>query len=226
MNTTQVSPYRIYRYGQLFLAFTVLMALAACAALPMQVSEPAATDLPQVNIPNPASLYCVEKGNHLEIRTAADGSQSGVCEFPDGTACEEWAYYRGECGRSAQQDPTPSITLEATTDTSDDVPAGSDGAQENDSGSSMPPETTEEVADWWGVIESTQPGAEFDDYFERRDSEQIIYLGIDSLDPAVKARIKALRDSGQIVHLYGTLLNNVPDCNGSQVQVDRIEVME
>jgi hypothetical protein len=46
---------------------------------------------------NPASVYCEEQGNKLEIRTASDGSQSGVCIFPDGSECEEWAYYRGEC---------------------------------------------------------------------------------------------------------------------------------
>ena len=39
-----------------------------------------------------------------------------------------------------------------------------------------------------------------------------------------RARIVALRDTGKIVHLYGTLFSNVIDYNGSQVQVDRIEV--
>ena len=94
------------------------------------------------------------------------------------------------------------------------------------SGGSKPPETAEKLADWWGVIKSTPPGAQFDDYFERRDLGQIILFGIDSLDPAVRSRIEALRDSGKIVHLYGTLLSNVPDVNGSQIQVDRIEVKE
>jgi hypothetical protein len=56
--------------------------------------------------------------------------------------------------------------------------------------------------------------------------EQIIYFGIDSMDPAVQSQIIALRDSGKIVHLYGTLLRNVPDYNSSQIQVDRIEVKE
>jgi hypothetical protein len=46
------------------------------------------------------------------------------------------------------------------------------------------------------------------------------------MDPAVKSQIKALRDSGKIVHLYGTLLSNFPDYNGLQIQVDRIEVEE
>jgi len=88
----------------------------------------------------------------------------------------------------------------------------------------MPPGTSEEITDWWGVIKSTQPGAQYDDYFERQDLGQIIYFGIDSMDPAVQAQIEALRDSGRIVHLYGTLFSNVPDYNGSQIQVDRIEV--
>jgi hypothetical protein len=90
----------------------------------------------------------------------------------------------------------------------------------------MPPGATEEFADWWGVIKGNAPGAEFDDCFERQDLGQIIYFGIDSRDPAVESQIIALRDSGKIVHLYGTLVSNVPDCNGSQVQVDRIEVEE
>jgi len=34
---------------------------------------------------------------------------------------------------------------------------------------------------------------------------------------------EARETSGKIVHLYGTLLSNVPDYNGSQIQVDRIE---
>ncbi|RPI34023.1 MAG: DUF333 domain-containing protein [Chloroflexota bacterium] len=54
-----------------------------------------------LNEPNPASKNCEQNGYQLEIRTAGDGSQYGVCIFSDGTECEEWAYLRGECG------PTP-----------------------------------------------------------------------------------------------------------------------
>ena len=197
----------------------VLMALTACTALQVQTPEPAATDASQPNMPNPASVYCEQNGNKLEIRTAADGSQYGICVFPDGSTCEEWAYYRGECGPAAEKSPTPAMTVEATTE-------ASGGTGENTPGSSMPPGSTEEIADWWGVIKSTESGAQFDDYFERRDLGQIIYFGIDSMDPAVKSQIEALRDSGKIVNLYGTLLSNVPDYNGSQIQVDRIEVEE
>jgi putative hemolysin len=204
----------------------LLMALAACAAPRVQAPGSAATDTPPANMPNPASVYCEQNGNKLEIRTAADGSQSGICVFPDGGTCDEWAYFRGECGPAAQKRLTPDMTVEATVDASGGGPGGSSATEVQASGGYMPPGSAEEIADWWGVIKSTEPGAQYDDYFERQDLGQIIYFGIDSTDPAVKAQIEALRDSGKIVHLYGTLLSNVPDYNGSQILVDRIEVEE
>jgi putative hemolysin len=170
------------------------MALTACTAPQVQAPAPVATDMPQANMPNPASVYCEQNGNKLEIRTAADGSQNGICILPDGSACDEWAYFRGECGLAAQKNPTPGVT--------------------------------EEVSNWWGVIKSLPAGAQYDDLFERQDLGQIISYGIDSIDPEVSSRIKALRDSGKIVHLYGLLNNNLPDYNGSQIQVDRIEIEE
>jgi len=189
----------------------VLMALAACTSLRVQTSNPDPTEIPQVNMPNPASVYCEQNGNALEIRTADDGSQSGVCVFPDGSTCDEWAYFRGECGPATTITPEPIAIVEATADAS---------------GGYMPPGTSEEITDWWGVIKSTEPGAQYDDYFERRDLGQVIYFGIDSMDPVVQSQIVALRNSGKIVHLYGTLFSNVPDYNGSQILVERIEVEE
>jgi putative hemolysin len=193
------------------ITFTIiLIALTACTARQVQTPQPAATDIPQSGMPNPASVYCEQNGNKLEIHTAADGSQSGVCVFPDGNTCDEWAYFRGECNPTA----------------SGGGPGGSGGTEGDGSGGYMPPGTPEELADWWGVIKSTEPGAQYDDYFERQDLGQIIYFGIDSMDPAVQAQIKALRGTGKIVHLFGTLFSNVPDFNGSQIQVDRIEAEE
>ncbi len=46
---------------------------------------------------NPASVYCQEQGGKLDIRTGADGGQVGMCIFPDGSECEEWAFFRKEC---------------------------------------------------------------------------------------------------------------------------------
>jgi len=202
----------------------ILLALTACTTLQVQAPQPAATGIPPANMPNPASVYCEQQGNKLELRTAADGSQNGICVFPDGSICDEWAYFRAECGPAAQEDPMPAMTVEATANPAGGGPEGSGGnTEENASGGYMPPGTSEEITDWWGVIKSTQPGAQYDDYFERQDLGQIIYFGIDSMDPTVQAQIEALRDSGRIVHLYGRLFSNVPDYNGSQIQVDRIE---
>ncbi len=202
----------------------ILITLTACTTATAQKPEPTVTVIPPLNMPNPASVFCEQNGNTLEIRTAADGSQSGVCIFPDNSTCDEWAYYRGECSSAAdpavENSPTPPTTLETTPE------AGGSSPEGDASGGYMPPGSTEAFADWWGVIKGNAPGAEFDDCFERQDLGQTIYFGIDSRDPAIESLIVALRDSGKIVHLYGTLISNVPDCNGSQVLVDRIEVDE
>ena len=47
--------------------------------------------------PNPASIYCEENGGTLDIREDDTGGQVGYCVFPDGSECEEWAFYREEC---------------------------------------------------------------------------------------------------------------------------------
>jgi putative hemolysin len=86
----------------------VFVVLTACTT-PQSQPTPAtvSTDIPQANMPNPASVYCEEQGYRVEIRAAADGSQSGYCIFPDGSECEEWAYFRGECGPSVPATETP-----------------------------------------------------------------------------------------------------------------------
>jgi putative hemolysin len=50
-------------------------------------------------IANPASVYCEEQGGKLEIKTDNTGAQYGLCIFDDGSSCEEWGYYRGECSK-------------------------------------------------------------------------------------------------------------------------------
>lgn len=51
-------------------------------------------------IANPASVYCIEKGGNLSIIVDENGGQQGVCILSNGTICDEWAYFRGECGGS------------------------------------------------------------------------------------------------------------------------------
>jgi len=55
----------------------------------------------QTQIANPASEYCVKMGGKLEMRTDENGGQFGICHLPDGVDCEEWALFRGECGKNS-----------------------------------------------------------------------------------------------------------------------------
>ena len=59
----------------------------------------------EVKMANPASVYCVQSGYTLEIRANADGGEYGVCIFPDGSECEEWAFFRNECGAGYRKLP-------------------------------------------------------------------------------------------------------------------------
>jgi len=71
-------------------------------------------EAPSAGLPDPASVYCEEQGYTVEIRTDENGNQYGVCVFPDGSECEEWAYYRGECSPAGQSVSTPAQTGETT----------------------------------------------------------------------------------------------------------------
>jgi uncharacterized protein len=118
---------KLIRFGRenmnkLFLSmiiFGTLFLLAACGRQPAEtVSTPAAaTALPQAatlsvqpvektapqsgnvspQIANPASKNCIDKGGKLDIRTDSSGGQFGMCVFPNGKTCEEWALMRGQC---------------------------------------------------------------------------------------------------------------------------------
>lgn len=46
--------------------------------------------------PNPASSNCVARGGTISIVKTPSGDQ-GMCRFPDGSSCEEWALFRGAC---------------------------------------------------------------------------------------------------------------------------------
>jgi len=72
---------------RILLLMSLMLVLAACSG----------ATTPESTLANPASLYCQDQGGRLEIRTGADSGQVGYCLFEDGTECEEWAYYRGEC---------------------------------------------------------------------------------------------------------------------------------
>ena len=69
-------------------------ALSQPTLIPPAESQPTSG---QLAMPNPASVFCEEQGGQLEIRTDASGAQAGVCLFEDGSQCDEWAFFHGEC---------------------------------------------------------------------------------------------------------------------------------
>ena len=74
--------------------FVGALVLAGCVPLPAPATAPPKSKLDMIN---PAAKYCTDQGYKWEVRTQA-GGEAGTCRFPDGSECDEWAYYRGQCG--------------------------------------------------------------------------------------------------------------------------------
>lgn len=43
---------------------------------------------------NPSSVYCTKLGY-----TGSSGDGGTLCIFPDGGSCEQWSFFRAECGQ-------------------------------------------------------------------------------------------------------------------------------
>ena len=68
-------------------------ALAACSA------DKAGQESPAVGMANPASGFCVKQGGKLEMKKDKDSCEYALCHLPDGSAVEEWAYFRSHHGQ-------------------------------------------------------------------------------------------------------------------------------
>jgi putative hemolysin len=100
------SPSRVSGFGPMMRLVIAGWLLAACGlpaqpTVPPPATQPAPGPLetvtpPPAGLPNPASTHCLDQGGRLEIVTLAEG-QVGVCVLADGSLCEEWALFRGEC---------------------------------------------------------------------------------------------------------------------------------
>jgi dipeptidase D len=81
--------------------------VAACGAEPTPTANPPEE---AAGMPNPASEFCVAQGYQSEIREEG-GGQVGYCLFPDGSECEEWAFYRGECAPASEGEAASAAQL-------------------------------------------------------------------------------------------------------------------
>jgi putative hemolysin len=95
--------------SSVIIAALILM-LGACTA--QQTATPV-TENPSgtptkatVGLPNPASVSCIKQQGRVDLRPDAAGTVSGICVFPDGRECEEWALFRDhQC--VAPREPAP-----------------------------------------------------------------------------------------------------------------------
>jgi len=63
---------------------------------PSPSPSPVVKETEETSLANPASVYCGEQGGTLRMETTAEGTR-GICVLADGTECEEWDYFRGNC---------------------------------------------------------------------------------------------------------------------------------
>ena len=90
---------------------------------------------------------------------------------------------------------------------------------------SGPHEDTEAAVDGWtGTIGKLPWGSQFGIYFERDDGER---FGIHAMggDAAVNGQIETTRWTGARVQVWGELIEGIPDVNGRQIQVERMEIL-
>jgi hypothetical protein len=88
-----------------------------------------------------------------------------------------------------------------------------------------PPEITEEsVTGWSGALVKLLPGSQIGHYFERDDGERFGITAMDA-DAAVRQQIEEYRWTGARVQVWGALLIGIPDMEGRQIQVERIEAV-
>jgi putative hemolysin len=78
----------------ILLFLIILILIIGCSTEIGPVEKP---EKENIEIANPASVYCEEQGGTVDIRTNEDGDQIGFCIFDDGSECEEWEFYRGGC---------------------------------------------------------------------------------------------------------------------------------
>jgi putative hemolysin len=114
-----------------------LLALAGCAAkqaawtpapseaagpsAPSEAAGPKTVDT-SLGLPNPASVLCERNESGTLEMFEMNGGQAGLCNFPDGSICEEWEYYRGECkkGLCFKQCQNPGTADEGVYDSCND----------------------------------------------------------------------------------------------------------
>ncbi len=190
-------------------------ATAPGASIAQEDRTPADTTGVVIGMANPASVYCEEHGGRVDIRDSAAG-QYGVCMFPDGQECDEWAFYRGECMLR-----TPGLVAPDLTPVPLVLPA-TPMATEPSVAPAFAGDAAPTMTEWVGTIVSMPAGGQYDDYFQMMDQDGT-RAGISGRDDDIAKRLVELRDTGATVHVWGMLYKDIPDAYGMQIVVSRLE---
>jgi putative hemolysin len=174
-------------------SLSLVAGVAAGCAEAMPVASKPHTAAPS-SMANPASAYCEEQGFSVDFRADDAGSQYGVCTFPDGSECDEWASFRGEC------------------------PAQAEGLDETE------PVDQQSVAGWLGHVVGLPTGSQFDDYVALvpEGTAEFGLTGADPGLEAEIVSLRDKAEPGRYVNLWGTITCGVPDYGGCQLLVTRL----
>ncbi len=102
-----------YIFTGLGLILAFLLSGCVGAQTPEETIPATAPEKTIASMANPAAVYCKSQGYRLQPVIVADGSQAAICIFPDGSQCDEWAYYRGECAPATPVPQTENKAVEA-----------------------------------------------------------------------------------------------------------------
>jgi putative hemolysin len=82
----------------LFAGFASLLSLVVGCAAQNEPAPSNGSQSSEIGLANPAAAHCTKSG----------GTPSGdECLFPNGTSCEQWAFFRGECVPAPKPAPNP-----------------------------------------------------------------------------------------------------------------------
>jgi uncharacterized protein len=75
-------------------AISIALAVIPLASCTSDIQQAKPTQ--PIGLANPASVNCLKQDGQLQMVDTSAG-KVGICRFPNGKQCEEWAFLRGEC---------------------------------------------------------------------------------------------------------------------------------
>ncbi|MBD3281525.1 DUF333 domain-containing protein [Candidatus Uhrbacteria bacterium] len=89
---------------------------------------------------NPATVYCMNRNGNFTMEKTLAGTTEGYCELPDGTVCEVWALYKGECGDLEEPEEPKEEEIATSTDDAMENGESTTGTLMNDENTAETPQ--------------------------------------------------------------------------------------